>query len=78
MMIEFLCGLYTKIGNGEDMNRLFDTTIDVNIRQFYVLAMGACVGNLAGFIGNACIYGFSMPTFFCGICELLIIVGSLV
>lgn len=78
MMNEFLCGLYTKIGNGEDMNRLFDTTIDVNIRQFYVLAMGACVGNLAGFIGNACIYGFSMPTFFCGICALLIIVGSLV
>ena len=60
------------------MNRLFDTTIDVNIRQFYVLAMGASVGNLAGFIGNAYIYGFSAPTFFCGICALLIIISSLI
>ena len=35
------------------MNFLFDTSIDVNRRQFYVLAMGSCIGNLAGFIGNA-------------------------
>lgn len=32
------------------MNFLFDTSIDVNRRQFYVLAMGSCIGNLAGFI----------------------------
>ena len=30
------------------MNFLFDTSIDVNRRQFYVLAMGSCIGNLAG------------------------------
>ncbi len=29
------------------MNFLFDTSIDVNRRQFYVLAMGSCIGNLA-------------------------------
>lgn len=39
------------------MNFLFDTSIDVNRRQFYVLAMGSCIGNLAGFIGNALIFG---------------------
>lgn len=27
----------------------------MNRRQFYVLAMGSCIGNLAGFIGNALI-----------------------
>ena len=32
------------------MNFLFDTSIDVNRRQFYVLAMGSCIGNLAGFM----------------------------
>lgn len=32
------------------MNFLFDTSIDVSRRQFYVLAMGSCIGNLAGFI----------------------------
>ena len=37
------------------MNFLFDTSIDVNRRQFYVLAIGSCIGNLAGFIGNALI-----------------------
>ena len=58
------------------MNFLFDTSIDVNRRQFYVLAMGSCIGNLAGFIGNALIFGWSGTTIFCGICMLLMVAGS--
>ena len=46
------------------MNFLFDTSIDVNRRQFYVLAMGSCIGNLAGFIGNALIFGWNGTTIF--------------
>lgn len=60
------------------VKHLFDTSIDVNVRQFYTLALGACIGNLSGFIGNAYIYGFSAPTIFCGICFLLILLGSLI
>ena len=58
------------------MNFLFDTSIDVSRRQFYVLAMGSCIGNLAGFIGNALIFGWSGTTIFCGLCMLLMVAGS--
>ena len=60
------------------MNFLFDTSIDVNRRQFYVLAMGSCIGNLAGFIGNALIFGWNGTTIFCGICMLLMAAGSFI
>ena len=60
------------------MNFLFDTTIDVSRRQFYVLAMGSCIGNLAGFLGNALIFGWGGTTIFCGICMLLMFAGSFV
>lgn len=58
------------------MKRLFDTSVDVSMRQFYILALGACIGNLSGFIGNAYIYGFSAATIFCGICSLLVFLAS--
>lgn len=54
------------------MNRLFDTSINVGLRQFYVLGVAGCVGNLLGFAGNASIYGFSAPTYFCALCTLII------
>lgn len=57
--------------------RIFDTTIDVKKRQFFILALAACIGNLAGFIGNMLIYGFGMPTIFCGFCSVCVIICSL-
>lgn len=60
------------------MNFLFNTSIDVRRRQFYVLVMGGCIGNLAGFIGNALIFGWGGPTIFCGICMLLIFASSFI
>ena len=58
------------------MNRLFDTSLDVNLRQFYILVICGCLGNFSGFLGNAVIYGFGPGTIFCGICALLIILSS--
>ena len=54
------------------MNRLFDTSVNVGLRQFYVLGAAGCIGNLFGFAGNAYIYGFSAPTIFCALCTLVI------
>ena len=54
------------------MNRLFDTSINVGLRQFYVLGAAGCIGNLFGFVGNAYIYGFSAPTVFCAVCTIVI------
>lgn len=58
------------------MNRLFDTSIDVNLRQFYILVICGCLGNFSGFLSNAVIYGFGPGTFFCGMCALLILLSS--
>lgn len=60
------------------MKRLFDTSIDVHIRQFYILAFSGCLGNLCGFLGNALIYGLSPATIFCGICAIFIFLTSFV
>ena len=39
------------------MNRLFDTSVNVGLRQFYVLGAAGISGNLFGFVGNVYIYG---------------------
>ena len=44
------------------MNRLFDTSVNVGLRQFYVLGAAGSIGNLFGFVGNVYIYGLSAPT----------------
>ena len=54
------------------MNRLFDTSVNVGLRQFYVLGAAGSIGNLFGFIGNVYIYGLSAPTIFCALCTLVI------
>ena len=38
------------------MNRLFDTSVNVGLRQFYVLGAAGSIGNLFGFVGNVYIY----------------------
>ena len=58
------------------MNRLFDTSVNVGLRQFYILGMAGCAGTLFAFLGNAYIYGFSMPTFFCALCTIIIFAAS--
>lgn len=52
------------------MNRLFDTSVNVGLRQFYVLGAAGSIGNLFGFVGNVYIYGLSAPTIFCALCTL--------
>ena len=47
------------------MNRLFDPSVNVGLRQFYVLGAAGSIGNLFGFVGNVYIYGLSAPTIFC-------------
>ena len=59
------------------MNRLFDTSINVGLRQFYILGITGCVGNLIGFLGNAYIYGFGVPTIFCALCTFIIFMASI-
>lgn len=54
------------------MNRLFDTSINVGLRQFYILGAAACIANLCGFLCNALIFGFDLSTFFCAGCVLII------
>ena len=54
------------------MNRLFDTSVNVGLRQFYVLGAAGSIGNLFGFVGNVYIYGLSAPTIFCALCTLVI------
>lgn len=49
---------------GTVMNRLFDTSVNVGLRQFYVLGAAGSIGNLFGFVGNVYIYGLSAPTIF--------------
>jgi len=57
------------------MNRLFDTSVNVGLRQFYVLGAAGSIGNLFGFVGNVYIYGLSAPT----ICtfNMIVIVNTL-
>ena len=54
------------------MNRLFDTSVNVGLRQSYVLGAAGSIGNLFGFVGNVYIYGLSAPTIFCALCTLVI------
>lgn len=54
------------------MNRLFDPSVNVGLRQFYVLGAAGSIGNLFGFVGNVYIYGLSAPTIFCALCTLVI------
>ena len=54
------------------MNRLFGPSVNVGLRQFYVLGAAGSIGNLFGFVGNVYIYGLSAPTIFCALCTLVI------
>lgn len=45
-------------------NKLFDATVDLKLRQFYILAYGGSIASILGFVTNIFIYGFTGPTFF--------------
>ena len=46
------------------MNRLFDTSVNVGLRQFYVLGAAGSIGNLFGFGINASATNLWIKTFF--------------
>jgi len=53
-------------------NKLFDATVDLKLRQFYILAYGGSIASILGFVTNIFIYGFTGPTFFYGFCTLVV------
>lgn len=58
------------------MKKLFDFTIDLKVRLFYVLAWTACVANTIGYLTNALLYGITIATLFPFCCALIIYIAS--
>ena len=58
------------------MNKLYDETIDLKIRLFYVLALTACVANTLGYLTNMLLYGMTAATVFPLFCALIIYAAS--
>lgn len=61
------------------MNKKSDTVnSELRDKLFIVLALTGCISNIAGFIANAVIFGFTPQTLFCAACAIVIIVSSMV
>lgn len=58
------------------MNKLFDFTIDLKLRLFYVLAWTACIANTLGYVTNALLYGMGIATIFPFSCAMIIYIAS--
>ena len=54
------------------MNRLFDTSVNVGLRQFYVLGAAGSIGNLFGFVGMCIFMDSVRRQFFGALCTLVI------
>lgn len=39
----------------------------------WVLVLTGCIGNMVGFLSNAMMFGMSLPTIVCGVCEVIVI-----
>ena len=50
---------------------------DLRTKLFVVLAITGCISNIAGFIANAAIFGFTLQTLMCAACAAVVIVSSL-
>lgn len=59
------------------MKKLLDSTVDLQLRLFYVLVCTACVANTIGYVSNALLYGFTLPTLFPFGCALIIYCASI-
>ena len=60
------------------MERLLDLkNSDLRTKLFVVLAITGCISNIAGFIANAAIFGFTAQTLMCAVCAVIIICASL-
>lgn len=42
-------------------------------KLIWILVLTGCVANMIGFISNALMFGMSVPTMVCGVCELIVI-----
>lgn len=60
------------------MEKIFDMkNSDLRTKLFFVLAITGCVSNIAGFIANAAIFGFTVQTVICAVCAVIVITSSL-
>lgn len=60
------------------MERLLDfKNSDLRTKLFVVLAITGCISNIAGFIANAAIFGFTVQTLMCAVCAVIVICASL-
>lgn len=46
-------------------------------RLLWVLVLTGCIANMAGFISNALLFGMSLSTIVCGVCEAVMIICSI-
>lgn len=42
-------------------------------RLIWILVLIGCIANMVGFISNALLFGMTVPTIVCGVCELMVI-----
>lgn len=60
------------------MEKLLDfRNSDLRTKLFVVLAITGCISNIAGFIANAVIFGFTAQTIMCAVCAVIVICASL-
>lgn len=43
-------------------------------RLLWVLVITGCIANMIGFLSNAVMFGMSLPTIVCGVCELVVMI----
>jgi len=54
-------------------SRLSDATIPFELRIMMIVAITGAIGNSLGFIANFALYGMNIPTAFCAVCAVLLI-----
>ena len=42
-------------------------------KLIWILVLTGCVANMIGFVSNALMFGMTVPTIVCGVCELTVI-----
>jgi len=68
-------GLSDKHESIINIHSIYDTSVDIKLRILTALAISASIANTIGFIANFALYGMNIPTAFCAICALLVILN---
>jgi len=54
-------------------NQIFNSDNDISLRIMAIIALSGAIGNTIGFIANFLLYGMTLPTAFCAICDVFAI-----